>query len=98
CKTGKISQRGKRWTAPFESSGKLPVMPSTFAAIDVGSNAMRLQVASVDQPGTYRILEQDRRPVRLGHGVFETGSLDPDSRAEALDALKRFKSSADKNG
>src|SRR5262245_34168423 len=72
-------------------------MPTTFAAIDVGSNAMRLQLASVDQPGTYRILEQDRRPVRLGHGVFETGALDPESRAEALDALKRFKSLADKN-
>jgi exopolyphosphatase/guanosine-5'-triphosphate,3'-diphosphate pyrophosphatase len=71
-------------------------MPSTFAAIDVGSNAMRLQIASVEQPGTYRILEQDRRPVRLGHGVFETGALDPKSRAEALEALKRFKTAADK--
>ena len=58
---------------------------------------MRLQLASVDQPGTYRILEQDRKPVRLGHNVFETGALDPQSRAEALDALKRFKSLADKN-
>ena len=58
---------------------------------------MRLQIASVDQPGTYRILEQDRRPVRLGHGVFETGALDPQSRAEGLDALKKFKSLADKN-
>ena len=57
---------------------------------------MRLQIASVEQPGTYRILEQDRRPVRLGHGVFETGALDPKSRAEALEALKRFKTAADK--
>ncbi|HZI50407.1 MAG TPA: Ppx/GppA phosphatase family protein [Terriglobia bacterium] len=72
-------------------------MPTTFAVIDAGSNAMRLQIASVDQPGTYRIIEQDRRPVRLGHGVFETGALDPQSRAEALDALKRFKSIADKH-
>jgi exopolyphosphatase/guanosine-5'-triphosphate,3'-diphosphate pyrophosphatase len=72
-------------------------MTSTFAAIDVGSNAMRLQIASVDQPGTYRILEQDRKAVRLGHGVFETGALDPDSRAQALDALKKFKAVADKS-
>jgi exopolyphosphatase/guanosine-5'-triphosphate,3'-diphosphate pyrophosphatase len=72
-------------------------MPSTFAAIDVGSNAIRLQIVSVEQPGTYRILEQDRKPVRLGHGVFETGALDPKSRAEGLDALKRFKSAADKH-
>jgi exopolyphosphatase/guanosine-5'-triphosphate,3'-diphosphate pyrophosphatase len=73
-------------------------MTTTFAAIDVGSNAIRIQIASVDQPGTYRVLEQDRRPVRLGHGVFETGALDPGSRAEALEALKRFKSLADKHG
>ena len=73
-------------------------MPTTFAVIDAGSNAIRLQIASVDQPGTYRILEQDRKPARLGRGVFETGALDPASRAEALDALKRFKSLADKHG
>src|SRR4026207_41521 len=71
-------------------------MPSTFATIDVGSNAMRLQIASAEQPGTYRTPEQDRKPVRLGHGVFETGALDPKSRAEALEALKRCKSAADK--
>jgi exopolyphosphatase / guanosine-5'-triphosphate,3'-diphosphate pyrophosphatase len=73
-------------------------MPTTFAAIDAGSNAIRIQIASVEQPGTYRILEQDRRPVRLGHGVFETGALDPESRTDALEALKRFKSLADKHG
>src|SRR5215510_6608451 len=73
-------------------------MPTTFAAIDAGSNAIRIQIASVEQPGTYKIIEQDRRPARLGHGVFETGALDPESRAEALDALKRFKSTADKHG
>jgi exopolyphosphatase / guanosine-5'-triphosphate,3'-diphosphate pyrophosphatase len=73
-------------------------MPNTFAVIDAGSNAIRLQIASVDQPGTYRIIEQDRRPVRLGHKVFETGALDPSSRASALDVLKRYKSLADRHG
>jgi exopolyphosphatase/guanosine-5'-triphosphate,3'-diphosphate pyrophosphatase len=73
-------------------------MPSTFAVIDAGSNAIRLQIASVDQPGSYRIIEQDRKPARLGHGVFETGALDPESREQALDALKKFKGIADKHG
>jgi exopolyphosphatase / guanosine-5'-triphosphate,3'-diphosphate pyrophosphatase len=73
-------------------------MPNTFAVIDTGSNAIRLQIASVDQPGTYKIIEQDRRPVRLGHKVFETGALDPSSRSSALDALKRFKTVADRHG
>jgi exopolyphosphatase/guanosine-5'-triphosphate,3'-diphosphate pyrophosphatase len=73
-------------------------MSSTFAVIDAGSNAIRLQIASVDQPGLYRIVEQDRRPARLGHGVFETGALDPASRMEALEALRRFKNLADRHG
>jgi exopolyphosphatase/guanosine-5'-triphosphate,3'-diphosphate pyrophosphatase len=71
-------------------------MVTAFAVIDAGSNALRLQIASVDQPGTYRILEQERRPARLGHCVFETGALDPKSRAQALDAMRRFKSLADR--
>lgn len=73
-------------------------MPSTFAVIDTGSNAIRLQIASVDQPGAYRIIEQDRRPARLGHKVFETGALDSASRTEALEALKRFRAVADRHG
>src|SRR5262249_18921948 len=73
-------------------------MPAAFAVIDAGSNAIRLQIASVDQPGTYKIIEQDRRPVRLGHGVFETGALDPGSRAAAMDVFTRFKNLADRHG
>src|SRR5688500_13241484 len=73
-------------------------MSKTFAVIDAGSNAIRLQIASVDQPGSYRLIEQDRRPARLRHKVFETGALDPQSRAEALDAFRRFKSTAHKHG
>jgi exopolyphosphatase/guanosine-5'-triphosphate,3'-diphosphate pyrophosphatase len=73
-------------------------MPSTFAVIDAGSNALRLQIAGVEQPGTYRIIEQDRRPARLGHKVFQTGVLDPESREQALDALKRFKALCEKHG
>ncbi len=73
-------------------------MPTTFAVIDAGSNAIRLQIAAVDQPGTYRIIEQDRRPARLGHKVFQTGLLDPNSRSDALEALKRFKNIADRHG
>src|SRR5262245_28469143 len=71
-------------------------MAKTFAVIDAGSNAIRLQIASVDQPGSYKIIEQERRAVRLGHKVFETGKLDKTSRTEALDALRKFKLAADR--
>ncbi len=69
----------------------------TFAVIDAGSNALRFQVASVERPGSYRILEQERRPVRLGHKVFETGAFDKQSRADALETIQKFKALADRH-
>lgn len=67
-----------------------------FAVIDAGSNALRFQLASVPQPKRYRVLEQDRQPVRLGHKVFQTGKLDGRAVEQALKALARFKGIADK--
>jgi len=71
-------------------------MAEYFAVADVGSNALRFQLASVDQPGWYRILEQDRQPVRLGHEVFQTGRLSATSTEAALEALHGFKNLAER--
>jgi len=71
-------------------------MTDFFSVADVGSNAIRFQLASVDQPGRYRVLEQDRRPIRLGHQVFQTGKLKAESMESALKALSDFKESADR--
>jgi exopolyphosphatase/guanosine-5'-triphosphate,3'-diphosphate pyrophosphatase len=71
-------------------------MSDHFAVVDVGSNALRLQLISVDEPGRYRILEQDREPVRLGHKVFDSGKLDSIACEDALAALGRFKKLADR--
>ena len=74
-------------------------MAEHFAVVDVGSNAMRFQVASVmDHGRQYRIVYQDRKPVRLGHRVFQTGKLDPKITDSALKALTEFKSVADRHG
>jgi exopolyphosphatase/guanosine-5'-triphosphate,3'-diphosphate pyrophosphatase len=71
-------------------------MADYFAVADVGSNALRFQLASVDQPGIYRILEQDRQPIRLGHKVFQTGTLSATSVEPALEVLRSFKTSANR--
>ena len=69
-----------------------------FAVVDVGSNAIRFQVASVmDRGRHYRIVHQDRKPVRLGYRVFQTGKLDPNVTDAALKALKEFKNIADRH-
>ena len=71
-------------------------MADHFAVIDVGSNAMRWQIAAVDHPKHYRIVAQDRQPVRLGREVFQTGKLHPPAAEAALGVLKDFKSAADR--
>jgi exopolyphosphatase / guanosine-5'-triphosphate,3'-diphosphate pyrophosphatase len=71
-------------------------MADHFAVIDVGSNAMRCQVAVVDHPKHYRVLEQDRQPVRLGRDVFQTGKLNPQTAEAALKVLADFKKLADR--
>ena len=70
-------------------------MADHFAVIDVGSNAMKIQVAVVDQPKRYRVVEQDRQAVRVGHNVFRTGRLDPATAEAALKVLLDFKIMAD---
>jgi exopolyphosphatase/guanosine-5'-triphosphate,3'-diphosphate pyrophosphatase len=72
-------------------------MPDHFAVVDVGSNAMRFQIAAVEHPKRYRVLEQDRQPVRLGHDVFRTGRLNPRTADAALKVLSDFKALADQH-
>jgi exopolyphosphatase/guanosine-5'-triphosphate,3'-diphosphate pyrophosphatase len=69
-------------------------MADHFMVVDVGSNAMRCQVAAVEHPRRYRVLEQDRQPVRLGHDVFTTGKLNPTTVEAALKVLADFKAMA----
>ncbi len=62
-----------------------------FAAIDVGSNAMRLRVVEAHGPRDVREVAAERAPIRLGRDVFLTGRLAPAALVEAVDALKRFR-------
>jgi exopolyphosphatase/guanosine-5'-triphosphate,3'-diphosphate pyrophosphatase len=62
-----------------------------FAAIDVGSNAMRLRVVEANGPSDVREVASERAPIRLGRDVFLTGRLAPTALLEAVDALKRFR-------
>ncbi len=64
----------------------------TIAAIDVGSNAMRLVVGIVDRDRTLTILESIRDPVRLGGDVFRNGFIAEETLDKTADAFQRFKS------
>ena len=61
----------------------------TFAAVDIGSNSVRLKIARL-QAGRLRALHEDREVTRLGEGVFGSGFLNPESMAETVKVLRRF--------
>src|SRR3954464_6995715 len=61
----------------------------TFAAVDIGSNSVRLKIARL-QAGRLRSLHEDREVTRLGEGVFSSGFLSPEAMAETVKVLRRF--------
>jgi exopolyphosphatase/guanosine-5'-triphosphate,3'-diphosphate pyrophosphatase len=54
-----------------------------YAAVDIGSNSIRMNVAEVTAGGAPRLLATQRDVARLGDSVFRTGALSP----EATDLL-----------
>ncbi|MDD2722104.1 MAG: exopolyphosphatase [Gallionella sp.] len=63
--------------------------PTFLAAVDMGSNSFRLQVARVEGDQLY-MLDGLREPVRLAAGLTEDNRLDMAAQRRALDALGRF--------
>ncbi|EHR73596.1 exopolyphosphatase [Burkholderiales bacterium JOSHI_001] len=60
-----------------------------LAAIDMGSNSFRLEVAQV-QHGRYRRLAYLKETVRLGAGLDANGMLTEQAQQRGLDCLARF--------
>src|ERR1035437_9441964 len=61
----------------------------TFAAIDIGSNSVRLKIARL-QAGRLKKIHEDREVTRLGEGVFSGGLLSPESMSQTVRVLRRF--------
>jgi exopolyphosphatase/guanosine-5'-triphosphate,3'-diphosphate pyrophosphatase len=69
--------------------------PPRLAAIDVGTNSIRLVVAEVEDDGNYRVLDEEREMSRLGRGFFATGRLGRAPMERTLQALCKMKAIAD---
>jgi exopolyphosphatase / guanosine-5'-triphosphate,3'-diphosphate pyrophosphatase len=72
--------------------------PIHLAAIDAGSNAMRLIVARVHSVDEWEVIESCRAPVRLGHSAFTAGKLDRKILRDATSAFKEFRQIMDRHG
>ncbi|CAN2220236.1 GppA Exopolyphosphatase [Candidatus Nanopelagicaceae bacterium] len=67
------------------------------AAIDCGTNSIRLLIADID--GTnFREVVRDMEIVRLGQGVDQTGQFHPDAIARTLTAVDKFAAEIAKRG
>lgn len=66
-----------------------------YAAIDIGSNAMRLLIANVieeeNKPTQFNKSHLIRVPIRLGQDAFTVGEISEESAARMVKAMKAFK-------
>ena len=63
--------------------------PGQLAAIDMGSNSFRLEIAQLDQ-GRYRRVDYLKETVRLGGGLDANGLLTEEATTRGLACLARF--------
>ncbi|MFC2186019.1 Ppx/GppA phosphatase family protein [Fulvivirgaceae bacterium LMO-SS25] len=65
-----------------------------IAAIDIGSNAIRLQITSVleyEESITFKKIEYVRFPLRLGQDVFTEKLIKPDTEEKFVKLMRSFK-------
>lgn len=66
-----------------------------YAAIDIGSNAIRLLIANVieqkEGPTLFRKNALVRVPIRLGEDVFTAGKISPNNQERMTEALRAFR-------
>jgi len=58
--------------------------------VDVGTNAVRLEIARVLPDGSLETLHQERDPIRPGEGVFVTGRIPPPVEERLMATLRRY--------
>ena len=69
----------------------------TLAAVDIGSNSVRLKISRLSGRRLTEIHE-DRQVTRLGDSVFRTGFLSPEAIADTVKALRSFHRAVQEEG
>jgi exopolyphosphatase/pppGpp-phosphohydrolase len=63
---------------------------SIIAAVDVGANAVRLQMGRALPDGSIEIIHQERDPVRPGQDVFMRGAIPSPAVERLVATLRRY--------
>jgi exopolyphosphatase/guanosine-5'-triphosphate,3'-diphosphate pyrophosphatase len=61
-----------------------------YAAIDIGSNSIRMEAAEVSSGQPTRVLGSEREVTRLGESVFRTGAVSEEAMRAACSVLARM--------
>jgi len=61
-----------------------------LAAIDIGTNSVRLQLVRIQPNGSYTIITKRKEAVRLGEGEFRTHRIQPEPMQRAVLVCKKF--------
>jgi exopolyphosphatase/guanosine-5'-triphosphate,3'-diphosphate pyrophosphatase len=69
-----------------------------LAAIDIGSNSIKLVVVQAETSESFTVLAQEREVVRLGQETLVNGHINDAATVRATTCLKRFRSVAEANG
>lgn len=69
-----------------------------LAAIDIGSNSIKLVVVDAASSDSFAVLARDKETVRLGHETLREGFLSPEAFERAAECVKRFRSIAEARG
>lgn len=69
-----------------------------LAAIDIGSNSIKLVVVDAASADAFAVLAREKETVRLGHETLRQGFLSPEATGRAARCVKRFRSVAEACG
>ena len=69
-----------------------------IAAIDVGSNSIKLVVVDAAASDSFAVLAREKDSVRLGHETLRQGRLAPEALTRAVECIKRFRAIAEARG
>jgi len=61
-----------------------------LAAIDIGTNSIKLLIASVEEDGSLQVMSREKSLVRLGSETLATGRLSDEAIEAGVDAVAQF--------
>ncbi|HEY0460935.1 MAG TPA: Ppx/GppA phosphatase family protein [Pyrinomonadaceae bacterium] len=70
----------------------------TIAAIDIGSNSLKLAIVQAAASDSFTVILQERERVRLGHETLKTHRLSAEAINLSADAIAKFRSIAEGRG